>query len=39
MIERSDTIALDPAAELAVVAAYAAAALLVALWTIGRRDA
>jgi ABC-2 type transport system permease protein len=38
-VERPDNIPLEPAAGLAVVAAYAAVALLVALWSIGRRDA
>jgi hypothetical protein len=38
-VERPDNIAIEPAAALAVVAAYGGAALLVALWIIGRRDA
>ena len=38
-VEREDNIPLEPAAGLAVVGAYAAVALLVALWSIGRRDA
>jgi ABC-2 type transport system permease protein len=38
-VERPDNIALAPGWGLAVVGAYAAAALAVALWSIGRRDA
>jgi ABC-2 type transport system permease protein len=38
-VERPDNIPLEPAAGLAVVGAYAAIALVVALWSIGRRDA
>ncbi len=38
-VERPDNIPLEPAAGLAVSAAYAASTLLVALWLIGRRDA
>jgi hypothetical protein len=38
-VERSDDIPLERAAAVAVVTAYGAVALLVALWVIGRRDA
>ncbi len=38
-VVRDDNIPLSPGGGLAVAAAYAAVALLVALWTIGRRDA
>jgi ABC-2 type transport system permease protein len=38
-VERPDSIPLSPLAGLAVVTTYAAVALLVALWLIGRRDA
>jgi ABC-2 type transport system permease protein len=38
-VEREDAIPLAPGWGLAVVSTYAAAALLVALWSIGRRDA
>jgi ABC-2 type transport system permease protein len=38
-VERPDSIPLGPGAGFAVVAAYAAVALLVALWSIKRRDA
>jgi ABC-2 type transport system permease protein len=38
-VERPDNIPLEPAAGLAVVGVYAATALLVALWSIGARDA
>jgi len=38
-VERPDNIPLGPAGGLAVVAAYGAVTLLVALWAIGRRDA
>ena len=38
-VERPDSIPIGPAGGLLVVTAYGAAALLVALWTIGRRDA
>jgi ABC-2 type transport system permease protein len=38
-VERPDNIPLEPAWGLAVVGAYAAVALLLALWLIGRRDA
>ena len=37
-VVRDDNIPLSPAGGLAVAAAYAVAALVVALWTIGRRD-
>jgi ABC-2 type transport system permease protein len=37
-VVRHDNIPLSPAGGLAVAAAYAVAALVVALWTIGRRD-
>jgi hypothetical protein len=37
--DRPDNIQIGPAAGIGVVAAYAAVALVVALWTIGRRDA
>ena len=38
-VVRDDNIPLSPAGGLAVAAAYAVVALVVALWTIGRRDA
>jgi hypothetical protein len=38
-VERPDNIPLSPGAGVAVVAAYGAVALVVALWLIGRRDA
>ena len=38
-VDRPDNIPLEPGWGLAVVGAYAATALLVALWSIGRRDA
>ena len=38
-VERPDNIPLGPGAGLAVVCAYAVVALLVALWSISRRDA
>lgn len=38
-VERTDNIPLSPWGGLAVVAGYAVAALVVALWLIGRRDA
>ena len=38
-VERPDNIPIGPAGAFAVVRAYAAIALLVALWSIGRRDA
>ena len=38
-VERPDNIPIGPAGGLRVVTSYAAAALLAALWTIGRRDA
>jgi ABC-2 type transport system permease protein len=38
-VERPDSIPLEPAAGLAVIGSYAVAALLLALWLIGRRDA
>jgi len=38
-VERPDNIPIGPVGGLAVVIAYGAVAILVALWTIGRRDA
>ena len=38
-VDRSDNIPLDPGPALAVVAAYAAGALVIGLWLIARRDA
>jgi len=38
-VERPDNVPIGPVGGLAVVIAYGAAALLIALWLIGRRDA